>query len=83
MAASLVKKTAVQNDLEWGLDHASWAILRHMYPQADIPVFEMSLDYAFGSRDNKPPQYHYDLARDLQGLRTKGDSDYRQRQHRA
>ncbi len=62
----------VQSDQEWGLDHASWAILKHMYPRADIPVFEMSLDYAFGSRGNKPIQYHYDLAGSLKRLRTEG-----------
>jgi 4,5-DOPA dioxygenase extradiol len=69
---SMVKQAVVQIDQNWGLDHASWAILKHMYPSADIPVFEMSLDYAFGSRNNKPIQYHYDLAEELQGLRTRG-----------
>jgi 4,5-DOPA dioxygenase extradiol len=72
LAASLIKDAAVQVDQEWGLDHASWAVLKHMYPQADIPVFEMSLDYAFGSRGNKPIQYHYDLAESLKDLRNKG-----------
>jgi 4,5-DOPA dioxygenase extradiol len=72
MATSMVKQAAVQIDQNWGLDHASWAILKHMYPSADIPVFEMSLDYAFGSRNNKPIQYHHDLAEELQGLRTRG-----------
>jgi 4,5-DOPA dioxygenase extradiol len=57
---------------DWGLDHGAWAILKHIYPQAEIPVFEMSLDYAFGSRSVKPIQYHYDLAKKLQFLRTKG-----------
>ena len=70
LVASLNKE--VHSDQEWGLDHASWAILKHMYPQADIPVFEMSLDYAFGSRSNKPIQYHYDLAKSLKKLRSEG-----------
>ncbi len=62
----------VKCDYEWGLDHASWAILRHMYPEADIPVFEMSLDYSFNDWNPKPLQYHYDLARELVELREKG-----------
>ena len=57
---------------QWGLDHASWAVLKHMYPQADIPVFEMSLDYSFSDKNPKPVQYHYNLASKLKGLREKG-----------
>ncbi len=55
-----------------GLDHASWAILKHMYPEADIPVFEMSLYYSFNEWHPKPMQYHYDLASDLGELRKRG-----------
>ncbi|MFY7729636.1 MAG: 4,5-DOPA dioxygenase extradiol [Flavobacterium sp.] len=51
---------------EWGLDHGTWTVVRHMYPDADIPVLQLSIDY------NKPPQYHYDLARQLSKLRQKG-----------
>ncbi len=57
---------------EWGLDHASWAVLKHMYPSADIPVFEMSLAYTYNEWNPKPLQYHYDLARELSGLRDQG-----------
>jgi 4,5-DOPA dioxygenase extradiol len=67
-----VRKVNVACDLEWGLDHASWAVLKHMYPKADIPVFEMSLDYSFNDWHPKPLQYHYDLAAELSGLRSKG-----------
>jgi 4,5-DOPA dioxygenase extradiol len=67
-----VKKTNVGCSLDWGLDHASWAVLKHLYPQADIPVFEMSLDYTFRERHPKPLKYHYDLAKELAGLRTRG-----------
>lgn len=59
-------------DFEWGLDHASWAVLEHMYPQADIPVFEMSLDYTFNDWQPKPLSYHYELARKLSPLREQG-----------
>ncbi len=57
---------------EWGLDHASWAVLRHLYPAADIPVFEMSLAYTYNEWHPKPLQYHYDLAQELSGLRERG-----------
>jgi 4,5-DOPA dioxygenase extradiol len=67
-----VLKTAVQCNLNWGLDHASWAVLKHINPQADIPVFEMSLDYTFNEWHPKPVQYHYDLASELSDLRNRG-----------
>lgn len=61
-----VKSTTVQDDHDWGLDHGAWTILRHMYPKADIPVFQLSLDYA------KSAQWHYELAKELNVLRSKG-----------
>jgi 4,5-DOPA dioxygenase extradiol len=64
-----VKTAKVKCDTDWGLDHASWAILKHMYPKADIPVFEMSLDYSFNEWHPKPLRYHYDLASQLAELR--------------
>lgn len=51
---------------EWGLDHGAWTILVHLFPEADIPVFELSIDY------HQPLQYHLDLAGQLQALRNKG-----------
>jgi 4,5-DOPA dioxygenase extradiol len=42
-----IRKVPIKCSSDWGLDHASWAVLKHMYPKADIPVFEMSLDYSF------------------------------------
>ena len=62
----------VRCDLAWGLDHASWAVLRHIYPDADVPVFELSLDYFPGTFDEKPVRYHYDLGRKLSMIRDKG-----------
>jgi 4,5-DOPA dioxygenase extradiol len=67
-----VKSVPILCDTRWGLDHASWAVLRHIYPAADIPVLEMGLDYRFGERDPKPLHYHYDLARELAPLRRQG-----------
>jgi 4,5-DOPA dioxygenase extradiol len=60
------QKHAVGLDHEWGLDHGTWTILRHMYPEATIPVMQLSIDY------NKPPQYHYELAKELAFLRKRG-----------
>jgi 4,5-DOPA dioxygenase extradiol len=67
-----VRGAPVGCDLEWGLDHASWAVLKHLYPAADVPVFELSLDYSADDRHPKPLSYHYELARELSGLRSRG-----------
>ena len=64
--ASLIKSTQVVEDHDWGLDHGAWTVIRHMYPKANIPVLQLSIDYTKG------PQYHYDLAKELYGLRKKG-----------
>ena len=68
--AELFKTTTVGLDHEWGMDHGTWTILRHMYPDATIPVLQLSIDY------NKAPQYHYDLAKNLQALRKKRCLNY-------
>ena len=65
--AELITKTKVGlDDHEWGLDHGTWSVLMPMFPKADIPVFQLSIDYA------KPASYHYELAQELQKLRRKG-----------
>jgi 4,5-DOPA dioxygenase extradiol len=64
--ASLLSSTHVEMDHDWGLDHGAWTIIRHMYPEATIPVLQLSIDYT------KDPQYHYDLAKELYSLRKKG-----------
>jgi 4,5-DOPA dioxygenase extradiol len=67
-----VKTPALKCSTEWGLDHASWAILKHMYPKADIPVIEMSLDYPpYNDGGGKTLRYYYDLAKQLTFLREK------------
>ncbi|MFM7023087.1 MAG: 4,5-DOPA dioxygenase extradiol [Flavobacteriales bacterium] len=63
---TLVKSTAVGLDHEWGLDHGTWSIVKQMYPEANIPVLQLSIDYY------KNPQFHYDLAKELAALREKG-----------
>lgn len=64
--ASLIQSTHIGLDHDWGLDHGTWTVVRHMYPNADIPVLQLSIDYS------KPPQYHFDLAKQLKALRNKG-----------
>lgn len=63
---SLLHKVHAEADHHWGLDHGAWTVVRHMYPNANIPVLQLSIDYSKG------PQYHYDLAKDLYALRKKG-----------
>ena len=65
-ARRIIKKTEIAFDEKWGLDHGCWSVLKRMFPAADIPVVQMSLDY---TRD---AQYHYDLAKELIPLRKKG-----------
>lgn len=64
--AELLHSAHVEFDHDWGLDHGAWTIIRHMYPEANIPVLQLSIDYTKG------PQYHYDLAKELNVLRKKG-----------
>lgn len=64
--ADLLHSAHVELDHDWGLDHGTWTIVRHMYPDANIPVLQLSIDYTKG------PQYHYDLAKELYALRKKG-----------
>jgi 4,5-DOPA dioxygenase extradiol len=65
---SLVTSCAVRPDdgYSWGLDHGAWSVLRRMYPLADIPTVQLSLDRS------QHPRFHYDLGRELQGLREEG-----------
>lgn len=62
----LIHSTAVILDDNWGLDHGAWSVIRHLYPEANIPVIQMSIDY------NKGPKYHYDLGHQIKSLREKG-----------
>lgn len=62
----LITTTNIELDDKWGLDHGAWSVIKHMYPNADIPVIQMSIDYS------KPAQYHYELGRQLSALREKG-----------
>jgi 4,5-DOPA dioxygenase extradiol len=63
---NLVKKAEVGLDEKWGLDHGAWSVIKHLYPNADVPVIQMSLDYF------QAPPDHYELAKELASLRNKG-----------
>ncbi len=63
---SLVTKTTIGLDMEWGLDHGAWSVIRHLYPAADVPVIQLSLDYY------QSPQWHYELGKELRALRDDG-----------
>ncbi len=63
---NMVQMTEIGLDQKWGLDHGAWSVIKHMYPDADIPVIQMSLDYT------KSPAWHFELAKELARLREKG-----------
>lgn len=65
-AAKLIRTTDVVLDHDWGLDHGAWSVIKHMYPLANIPILQFSIDYT------KDARYHYDLAKELSALRSKG-----------
>lgn len=60
---SLITKTTVNLDTKWGLDHGTWALLTKMYPEANIPTLQLSLDKAL------TPREHYEIGRELKPLR--------------
>lgn len=62
----IIRDTQVQPDHEWGLDHGAWTVLRQMYPDANIPIVQLSIDY------HKPPDFHYRLAEQLAEFRRRG-----------
>lgn len=61
-----VTKTTIGFDPRMGLDHGAWTVLKHIWPDASIPVFQLSIDYY------KSPRWHYELAQELNALRKKG-----------
>lgn len=63
---NLINKTDVILDKEWGLDHGTWSVVRKMYPNANIPVIQLSIDYT------KDARWHFELAQQLDELRKNG-----------
>jgi 4,5-DOPA dioxygenase extradiol len=66
LTQQILQPTTVHLDHEWGLDHGAWSVIKHLYPEANIPVIQLSIDYT------QSAQYHFDLAKQLQDLRYKG-----------
>jgi 4,5-DOPA dioxygenase extradiol len=62
----LLSPTLVALDEEWGLDHGAWSVIKHLYPEANIPVIQLSIDYT------KSAQFHFELAQKLKSLRHRG-----------
>ena len=60
-----IHSTTIEPDQKWGLDHGCWSVVKHLYPEADVPVLELSLDFS------KPAQYHFELGKELAWLRKK------------
>lgn len=66
LTKELILPTEVELDHDWGLDHGAWSVIKHLYPEANIPVIQMSIDYSL------TVQAHFDMAQKLQSLRNKG-----------
>jgi 4,5-DOPA dioxygenase extradiol len=66
MTKKLIHPQHVELDEHWGLDHGAWSVIKHLYPKADIPVIQLSIDYT------KDANYHFELAKQLKSLRKKG-----------
>jgi len=64
--ADLLAPLDVVRDQDWGLDHGTWSVLRHIWPEADIPVVQLSIDRT------EPPEFHYEVGRSLRELRDEG-----------
>src|SRR5689334_20670148 len=62
----LLAPTSVELDTRWGLDHGTWSVLCHVFPEADVPVIQLSID------DTQPAEFHYKIAQRLSSLRDEG-----------
>ncbi|MDP4199853.1 MAG: 4,5-DOPA dioxygenase extradiol [Bacteroidota bacterium] len=61
-----VTRVPIALDQDWGLDHGTWSVLLPMFPAADIPVYQLSIDYG------QPAEFHYEIGQQLRALREQG-----------
>jgi len=66
LAAMVEPGNTIQLDHKWGLDHGSWTVVKHLFPEADVPIIQLSIDYT------QSAAYHFQLAQQLKSLRYKG-----------
>ena len=66
LTAATITSTKVTEDKDWGLDHGAWSVIKHMYPAANVPVFQLSIDF------RKNAVWHFELGKQLSALREKG-----------
>ena len=66
LTKELALPTTVELNHDWGLDHGAWSVIKHLYPNANVPVIQMSIDYSLSA------EQHFELAQKLQVLRNKG-----------
>lgn len=62
----LIGEAVILDEADWGLDHGTWSVLKHVFPEADIPVIQLSID------ETQPPAWHYEIAKRLRPLRDEG-----------
>ena len=72
LISETVQSVPIACDNAWGLDHGAWTVLKHLYPNANIPVFQLSVDYQFGNWHPKPLDYHFNIGKELRFLREQG-----------
>lgn len=66
LAEKLAEDSGISADTQWGLDHGAWSVLRHLYPKADVPAFQLSLD------QRRSFKSHLELGREIEALRERG-----------
>lgn len=66
LTKELILPTEVELNHDWGLDHGAWSVIKHLYPEANIPVIQMSIDYSLTG------EQHFEMAKKLESLRNKG-----------